>query len=51
MKMGVTILSNAMTYEAPEQDLQIPLSHIPAIPSSHFAIRNVRRVPEPIIAR
>lgn len=51
MKMAAVMLSSAVTYEVPEQDLQIPLSRIPAIPNSHFVIRNVRRVPDPIIAR
>lgn len=43
MKTAVRLLTRAMEYEVPEQDLGIDLSRMPAIPNTGFVIRNVRR--------
>jgi fatty-acid peroxygenase len=43
MKRAVCLLTTAMRYEIPEQDLRINLSRIPAIPKSRLLIRNVRQ--------
>ena len=43
MKTAVRLLTTAMHYNIPEQDLRIDLSQMPAIPKSHFVIQNVRR--------
>ncbi|WP_207461507.1 cytochrome P450 [Azospirillum sp. SYSU D00513] len=42
VKEAVALLTGAMRYEVPEQDLTIDLSRVPAIPKSRFVIRNVR---------
>ncbi|HET8728274.1 MAG TPA: cytochrome P450, partial [Alphaproteobacteria bacterium] len=42
MKRAVGLLTTAMRYDVPDQDLQINLTRIPAIPNSRFVIRNVR---------
>ena len=42
MKKAVRLLSEAMQYDVPEQDLEVPLSRMPTIPKSGFVIRNVR---------
>jgi fatty-acid peroxygenase len=51
MKMAAEFLSRSMIYDVPEQDLQVPLTHIPSMPNSRFIMRNVRRVPDPVSAR
>lgn len=43
MERSVRLLTTAMCYEVPPQDLHISLSRMPAIPRSQFVIRNVRR--------
>ncbi len=43
MKEALKLLS-AMRYDVPEQDLQINLSTMPAIPKSQFLINNVRQI-------
>lgn len=42
MKAAVNLLTSAMQYEVPEQDLRISLSRMPAIPASRFVINKVR---------
>ncbi len=41
VKKAVRLLTTAMRYEVPEQDLSINLSRMPAIPKSRFVIRRV----------
>jgi fatty-acid peroxygenase len=43
MKRAVRLLTTAMRYEVPEQDLTIDLSRMPAIPRSRLVISNVQR--------
>ncbi len=43
MKRAVRVLTMAMRYEVPPQDLRVSLSRMPAIPTSGFVISNVRR--------
>lgn len=42
MKRAVTLLTMAMDYDVPEQDLRVDLSRMPAIPKSRFVITNAR---------
>lgn len=42
MKRAVRLLTTAMHYDVPPQDLRIDLSKMPALPKSRFVIRNVR---------
>ena len=42
-KTAVHLLTTAMQYDVPEQDLRIDLSKMPAKPASGFVIQNVRR--------
>ena len=42
MKAALRLLTSAMTYDVPEQDLRIDLSRMPAIPRSRLVISNVR---------
>ncbi|WP_019142768.1 cytochrome P450 [Noviherbaspirillum massiliense] len=44
---AVRMLVSEMRYDVPQQDLQIDLSRMPAIPASRFVISNVRRI-EPV---
>jgi fatty-acid peroxygenase len=44
MKRAVRLLTTAMHYEVPAQDLEINLSRMPAIPKSRFIIYRVRAV-------
>jgi fatty-acid peroxygenase len=43
IKIAVRLLTTAMRYDVPRQDLRIDLSRIPALPASRFVIQNVRR--------
>jgi fatty-acid peroxygenase len=43
MKRAVRLLTGSMSYDVPEQDLQISLSRMPTIPKSRFVISGVRR--------
>jgi len=43
LKSAVQLLTQAMEYEVPQQDLGIDLTHLPALPQSGFVIRRVRR--------
>lgn len=43
MKAGVDFLVNKIEYEVPEQNLDIDLSRIPALPESRFIINNIRQ--------
>lgn len=43
MKTAARLLTRAMEYEVPEQDLRIDLTRMPAIPASRFVISKVRR--------
>jgi fatty-acid peroxygenase len=43
MKLGARILSQELTYEVPGQDLTIDQARLPALPRSHFIIRQVAR--------
>jgi fatty-acid peroxygenase len=42
VKTAVRLLTTAMHYEVPQQDLRIDLSRMPAIPKSRFVISDVR---------
>ncbi|HET7570420.1 MAG TPA: cytochrome P450 [Gammaproteobacteria bacterium] len=42
MKTMIRMLTSAMHYEVPEQDLEIDLTRLPAIPASRFVISHVR---------
>lgn len=42
MKTAVNLLTKSIQYEVPDQNLQIDLSRIPAIPESRFIIKNVQ---------
>ena len=50
MKRAVRLLTTAMHYEVPEQDLTIDRSRMPAIPNSRFVITGVRAAPSPAAA-
>jgi fatty-acid peroxygenase len=41
VKRAVRLLTTAMRYEVPEQDLSMDLGRMPAIPKSRFVIRSV----------
>jgi fatty-acid peroxygenase len=43
MKVAVNLLTKSMTYDVPEQDLEIKLNRMPALPRSRFRMTNVRR--------
>ncbi|SCG50667.1 cytochrome P450 [Micromonospora coxensis] len=43
MKRAVTLLTTAMRYEVPPQDLALDLSRMPTLPPSGFLLENVRR--------
>ena len=43
MKKAVQLLTEAMRYDVPQQDLQVNLSKMPTLPKSRFVISNVRR--------
>lgn len=45
MKNALHVLTEEMSYDVPEQDLRIPLSSMPALPNSRFAINNVHSTP------
>jgi fatty-acid peroxygenase len=42
MKEGVRLLTTAMQYDVPPQDLRVDLSRLPSVPRSRFVIANVR---------
>ncbi|HET7371495.1 MAG TPA: cytochrome P450 [Gammaproteobacteria bacterium] len=42
MKAAVRLLTTAMRYDVPEQDLTVDLSRLPAIPASRFIVKNVQ---------
>lgn len=42
-RIALDYLVTKMEYDVPEQDLEIDLSRIPAIPKSRFKMRNIRR--------
>jgi fatty-acid peroxygenase len=44
MKAAVRLLTGAMRYEVPEQDLRVDPSRMPAVPASRLVIRNVAPV-------
>lgn len=45
MKVAARLLTGPMAYEAPEQDLSIDFSRLPALPKSGFVMRNVQMGP------
>jgi fatty-acid peroxygenase len=46
MKAAVRLLTDSMQYDVPaQQDLTIPLTRMPTLPKSGFAMRDVRRTP------
>ncbi|GGN98032.1 cytochrome P450 [Saccharibacillus kuerlensis] len=45
MRVALEYLANRIEYEVPEQDLDLSLSRMPALPESHFVMKNVRRKP------
>ncbi|MDG4827758.1 cytochrome P450 [Solwaraspora sp. WMMD1047] len=47
MRRALRLLTGAMRYDVPAQDLTVPTSRIPALPSSGFVISDVRPAPEP----
>lgn len=42
VKEAVRLLATEMRYDVPEQDLEIDLGHMPALPNSRFIIRDVQ---------
>jgi fatty-acid peroxygenase len=42
MKQAVRLLTTAMRYDLPAQDLGVDLSRMPTSPASRFVIANVR---------
>ncbi|HXF62613.1 MAG TPA: cytochrome P450 [Caldilineaceae bacterium] len=44
LKTAVRLLSTAMRYDLPPQNLRVSLSKMPALPQSGFVIRNVRQM-------
>ncbi|NGZ75113.1 cytochrome P450 [Saccharibacillus alkalitolerans] len=42
MRVSLEFLTNRMAYDVPEQDLELSLSRMPALPESRFVITNVR---------
>ena len=42
MKVALRFLAEQLRYDVPEQDLRIDWTRLPALPRSHFKIRNVR---------
>jgi len=44
MKLGVRWLTRGMRYQIPEQDLQVRMSRLPALPKSRFLISGVQRL-------
>ena len=46
MKAAVRLLTESMQYDVPaQQDLAVPLTRMPTLPKSGFAMRDVRRTP------
>ncbi len=43
LKRAVTLLTGAMRYDVPPQDLALDLSRMPALPASGFVVTDVRR--------
>ncbi|WDZ84823.1 cytochrome P450 [Micromonospora cathayae] len=43
MKEAVTLLTSAMRYDVPQQDLTLSLRRMPALPASRFVLDGVRR--------
>jgi fatty-acid peroxygenase len=46
MKAATDVLVNRCSYEIPEQDLQIAIDRLPAIPADHFAMTNIQLLRE-----
>ncbi|WP_037254902.1 cytochrome P450 [Rhodopirellula europaea] len=46
MKAATDVLVNGCSYEIPEQDLQIAMDRLPAIPADHFAMTNIQLLRE-----
>jgi cytochrome P450 len=42
MSVAVRFLARSLQYEVPEQDLSITWDRLPALPRSHFVMRNAR---------
>jgi len=42
MKRAVGILTGAMDYDVPDQDLRVSLRRMPTLPASRFVIANVK---------
>ena len=47
MKVALKMLTQAMRYTVPEQDLSIDLSQMPALPQSRFIINEVAGLDNP----
>jgi fatty-acid peroxygenase len=45
MKTGLRLLTDELAYEVPPQDLTVDDTRLPALPRSHFVMRNVRLQP------
>ncbi|WP_119677333.1 cytochrome P450 [Indioceanicola profundi] len=50
MKRAVRLLTAAMEYEVPPQDLRVPLNRMPTGPASGFRIGRVRRAGQPSVS-
>ncbi|EKK02416.1 fatty acid beta-hydroxylating cytochrome P450 [Rhodopirellula baltica SH28] len=46
MKAATDLLVNRCSYEIPEQDLQIDMDRLPAIPADHFVMTNIQLLRE-----
>lgn len=44
MKRAVRLLTENMRYDVPEQNLEVSLSRMPAIPADRFVVTNVRQI-------
>jgi fatty-acid peroxygenase len=47
MRRALRLLTGAMSYHVPAQDLTVPTNRIPALPDNGFVITDVRPAPEP----
>ncbi|WP_437300402.1 cytochrome P450 [Sorangium sp. So ce426] len=46
MKSTARLLTRELRYDVPPQDLEIDYARLPALPKSHFVMRNIRRLTE-----
>ncbi|MCQ4086485.1 cytochrome P450 [Saccharibacillus sp. JS10] len=50
MRIGLDYLAKRLTYEVPEQDLELSLSRMPALPESRFKMKNIRRTDSAVMS-